>query len=170
MEPAPAIPGESIYQLPLDLTLADGTRMSLGSLRGRPLLVTMFYSSCNGVCPLLAFSMRRTVAALPPGQRDALQVLMVSFDPKRDSPQALRDFAQLHQIDRPGWWLARASEQDVRKLAAVLGIRYRELPGGVFSHSAVVTLLDADGVIRAQSSSVQELDPAFMKAIEDALR
>jgi protein SCO1/2 len=144
--------------------------MPMAELRGKPLLVTMFYTSCNGVCPLLAFSIRRTVAALPPGQRDTLQVLMVSFDPKRDSPQALREFAQLNQIDRPGWRLAGASEQDVRKLAAVLGIRYRDLPGGVFSHSALVTLVDADGVIRAQSSSVQELDPALIKAIEDTLQ
>ena len=88
MAPAAAIPGESIFQLPLELTLADGTRMPMAELRGKPLLVTMFYTSCNGVCPLLAFSMRRTVAALPPGQRDTLQVLMVSFDPKRDSPRS----------------------------------------------------------------------------------
>lgn len=163
------LPGESIYQLPMQLTTQDGRRVSLDALRGRPVLITMFYSSCDGVCPLLAFAMRRMVVALPEAQRGGLRVLMVSFDPERDSPQALQAFAELHKLDQPQWLLARASEPDVRGLAAVLGIRYRELPGGIFSHSAVITLLDPDGVIRARTTTLSELDPDFMRAVGAAL-
>lgn len=169
MAPGAQVPGESVYQLKMELTVQDGTRMPLEQLRGRPVLVTMFYASCEGVCPLLAFTVRRMEAALPAERRDEVQVLMVSFDPKRDTPEALRAFGELHQVDRPGWRLAIATENDVRNLAAVLGIRYRELPGGVFSHSAVITLLDADGVIRARTTMLKELDPDFMGTLRATL-
>lgn len=164
------LPGESVYQLPMQLTKQDGTGATLESLRGRPVLVTMFYTSCDGVCPMLAFAMRRIVTALPEKERGGLQMLMVSFDPKRDSPEALQAFAKLHQLAPPQWLLARAPESDVRGLAAVLGIRYRELPGPVFSHSAVITLLDADGVIRARTTTLTELDADFMRAVDETLR
>lgn len=167
--PGAAVPGESLYQLTLPLTGQDGKTMPFDSLRGRPMLVTMFYTSCDGVCPMLAFTMRRVVAALPTEQRARLQALMVSFDPERDSPQALQAFAKLHQLDSAQWLLARADEGDVRELAAVLGIRYRPLPGGVFSHSAVITLLDADGVVRARTENLQTLDPDFMRAVSHTL-
>ena len=163
--PAASIPGESIYQLGLPLTRQDGTRMALDELRGQPMLVTMFYTSCDGVCPLLAFAMRRVIAALPADERGRLKAVMVSFDPERDSPKALQEFAQLHDLDAPQWLLARASDSDVRNLAAVLGIRYRELPGGVYSHSAVITLVDAQGIIRAQTTNLNAIDPDFLRAV-----
>jgi protein SCO1/2 len=167
--PGAAVPGESLYQLTVPLTSQDGKTVPFDSLRGRPMLVTMFYTSCDGVCPMLAFTMRRVVAALPAGQRGRVRALMVSFDPERDSPQALQAFAKLHQLDSAQWLLARADEGDVRELAAVLGIRYRPLPGGVFSHSAVITLLDADGVVRARTENLQTLDPDFMRAVSHTL-
>lgn len=167
--PGAPLPGESIYQLRLQLTDQDGRHVTLDALRGRPALVTMFYSSCNGVCPLLAFTLRRMVTALPEAQRSGLGVLMVSFDPERDTQQALKAFAQLHQIDEPHWLLARASESEVRELAAVLGIRYREVQAGIYSHSAVITLLDREGVIRARTTALNELDPDFMRAVRVAL-
>jgi protein SCO1 len=167
--PAAPIPGESIYQLSLSLTPPDGVRMAFDELRGHPMILTMFYTSCEGVCPLLAFSMRRMIAALPAEQRGKLRAVMVSFDPQRDSPQALQAFAQLHDLDSPQWLIARASESDVRNLAAVLGIRYRELPGGVYSHSAVITLVDAQGIIRAHTTNLNALDPDFMRAVSAEL-
>jgi protein SCO1/2 len=167
--PGAAVPGESLYQLALPLTGQDGKPVAFDSLRGRPVLVTMFYTSCDGVCPMLAFTMRRVVAAVPAAQRGRVRAVMVSFDPERDSPEALQAFAKLHQLGSPQWLLARAEESDVRELAAVLGIRYRQLPSGVFSHSAVITLLDADGIVRARTENLQTLDPDFMRAVSQAL-
>lgn len=163
--PGDALPGESLYQLALPLTDQDGETVSLQAFHGRPVLVTMFYTSCDGVCPMLAFAMRRMVAALPPEQRGRLRAVLVSFDPARDSPQALQEFAKLHQLGKPQWLLARAEDSDVRELAAVLGIRYRQLPSGVYSHSAVITLLDDDGVILARTTNLQALDPDFMQTL-----
>jgi protein SCO1/2 len=167
--PAEALSGESIYQLDIPLTTADAKSRSLAELRGRPVLITMFYTSCQGVCPLLAFSMRRMVAALSETERARLRVVMVSFDPARDTPEALKGFGALHKIDTGRWWIARTPDATVRELAAVLGVRYREASPGVFSHSAVITLLDAEGRIVARTTKLDTLDQPFMDAMRSTL-
>lgn len=167
--PAAALPGQSIYQLDAKLTTADGKVRSLDDLRGRPVLITMFYSSCQATCPMLAFSMRRMTAALSEAERQRLQPVMISFDPARDSPAALAEFGRLNKLEPSRWWLARAPDSTVREIAAVLGIRYREASPGVFSHSAVITLLDEEGRIVQRTSKLDALDPEFMQAVRSTL-
>lgn len=162
---APALPGDSLYQLHLELTTAQGARIQFADLRGRPVLISMFYASCGGVCPTIAFQMRRLDAALAPAQRQALQRVLVSFDPARDDQAALGQFARLNQLDDSRWIVARTAESSVRELAAALAVRYRELPGGGFSHSTIIAVLDADGVIRARTSALAAIDPEFMQVL-----
>lgn len=170
MPPGAAVPGESLYQLDMELETHDGRTLELAALRGAPVLVTMFYASCDGVCPLIAVHLRRIESQLDPAQRERLRVLMVSFDPARDTPQALAKFARDHRADPERWVLARTGDGDTREIAAALGIRYRGLPNGVFSHSTVITVLDADGVIRARTSNLKEIEAEFLTALADALR
>jgi protein SCO1/2 len=161
----PPVPGDSLYQLKIELAAQDGRRVRLDELRGRPVLIAMFYASCAGVCPAIAFNMRRMDAALTPAQRESLQPVMVSFDPARDDAAALTEFARLNKLDAPRWIVARTPESSVRELAAALGVRYRQLPDGTFSHSTVIAVLDADGVIRARTETISAVDPAFMQVL-----
>jgi protein SCO1/2 len=159
---ASPLPGDSLYQLRLELTGADAAHRAFAELRGTPVLITMFYASCQAVCPIVAFAMRRMEAALTPAQRANLRLVMVSIDPERDSPAALAEFARINQLEEPRWLLARIPGPAVRELAAALGIRFRKLPDGGFNHSTVITLIDADGVPRARTSNLTELDADFM--------
>jgi protein SCO1/2 len=163
------LPGDSVYQLAITLTDQSGRALPLAELRGQPVLVAMFYTSCDNVCPMIAYHMHRVEQALPEAERARLRVLLVSFDPARDTPDALRRFAEGHHADPARWVVARAEANDVRDLAAVLGIRYRELDGGVFNHSSLITLLDRDGIIRARTSDLKALDPEFMRTLEASL-
>jgi protein SCO1/2 len=89
----------------------------------------------------------------------------VSFDPAHDDPAALAQFARSNRLDDPRWIVARAAESSVRELAAALAVRYRELPSGGFSHSTIIAVLDADGVIRARTSALAAIDPEFMQVL-----
>ena len=162
---ASPLPGDSLYQLRAELTSADAGHRALAELRGTPTLVTMFYTSCPGICPLLAFAMRRIDDALTPGQRANLRLVMISIDPERDTPAALTEFSRLNQLEGARWLVASTPEPAVRELAAALGIRFRKLPDGGFSHSTVITLLDADGVARARTSKMTGLDADFMTTL-----
>ena len=59
----------------------------------------------------------------------------------------------------------------MRKLAALLGIRYRQLADGEFNHTSVLILLDAEGRILARTEKLgAKPDPAFLAAVRKALR
>jgi protein SCO1 len=160
-----ALPGDSLYQLPITLTAANGQPLDMRTLRGKPRVVTMFYSHCSSVCPLLTSQVQRIVGALSAAERRQIRVLMVSFDSLRDDPAALAEFEEEHHIRGSNWIVARASEGDVRALAAALGIRYRELDDHTFNHSAVISVTDRQGTVRARTSGITSPDPSFVASI-----
>ncbi len=61
----------------------------------------------------------------------------------------------------------RTTAQDVRKIAAVLSVRYRKLPSGEFNHTSILTLVDDEGVVRAQSAKIPGIDDAFLRALKE---
>jgi len=169
MAASPTLPGNSVYQLQARLVDQDGRAFEWSALRGNPLLVSMFYSSCEMVCPLIFETVQRTLKALPAPQRSALKVLMISFDPARDTVAVLKKTAELHGCDAQ-WTLARCDDTTVRKIAAALGIQYRRLASGEFNHSSVIEFLDEEGRIAARSGTLGSVDPAFVSSIVAASR
>jgi protein SCO1 len=159
------LPGDSLYQLPVTLQTAEGRTLKLGDLRGLPLVVTLFYSQCSSVCPLLTSQVQRVIGALSPTERRQIRILMVSFDSLRDTPEVLTAFKAEHHSQDENWIIAHASAGDVRALAAALGIRYRELPDHTFNHSAIISVADRDGTLRARSSEITGLDKEFIAAV-----
>ena len=162
------LPGNSIYQFRPPLTDQDGRAFDIMSLRGGPVLVSMFYSSCEMVCPMIFETIQLTVQALPAAERERVRVLMVSFDPARDSVAVLKEKAGAHHCDAR-WTLARTDETSARKLAALLGVQYRRLASGEFNHSSTIELLDADGRIAARTGTLAAVDPVLLKTLRTAV-
>ena len=167
---AAPLPTDSIYQLAVPLTDQDGRSFALDSRRGQPMLVSMFYTSCQFVCPMLIDAMRDTTAKLNEAERARLNVLMVSFDPARDSVAVLKKTADERALDTQHWALARTEAGTTRKLAAVLGIQYRAIAGGDYNHTTALILIDADGHIVGRSTKLGNADPAFVKLVRATLQ
>ncbi len=163
------LPGESLYQLPITVTTAKGASLQLSTLRGSPLIVTMFYSQCTSVCPLLTMQVQRIVGRLSHSEQRRLRILLVSLDSSRDTPETLSAFAAEHHIGGDNWIIARASADDVRLLAAALGIQYRELADHTFNHSAIISIADRDGVVRAQTADLADEKGEFVTAVRRQL-
>ena len=162
---APPLPGDSVYQLDANLTGADGRARAWRSLQGKPRLVSMFYTSCQYICPLIVDSGKAVERALTPAQRARLGIVLVSMDPERDTPAALAEVARSRSLDPARWLLAAPRPAEVRPIAAVLGIRYRALADGEFNHTSELVLLDAQGRIVARTDQVGSVpDPAFVAA------
>ena len=160
-----SLPGDSVYQLELPLTSQDGETRDWETLRGKPRLVSMFYTSCQYTCPLIVDSGKAIEHALTPAQRDRLGIVLISMDPARDDPTALSAVAGQRKLDPDRWLLASPRERDVRSVAGVLGIRYRELADGEFNHTSALVLLDAEGRIVARTDQVgTRPDPEFVAA------
>ena len=92
-------PSKSLYQLKAPLVSQDGRAIGLDVYRGQPVLVTMFYASCQATCPLIIDTLRAVEKRSSPDQQKNLRVLLVSIDPDRDTPEALAATAKQRGLD-----------------------------------------------------------------------
>ena len=137
--------GPSIYPLAASLVDQRGAHVGLDVDRGHPVIIAMFYGSCPSACPLIIADVKRIDASLPKKVRDDTRVLLVSFDGEHDTPAELARIARERGLDGARFTLASGSDDDVRTIAAALGVTYRALPEGGFSHDSVITTLDREG-------------------------
>ena len=167
---AAPLPADSVLQQAGTFTDQSGRNFQLADRRGHVELVSMFYTSCTYTCPLMIDSGLGVQHALTPAERGRLQILLVSFDPKRDTPAVLAAMASKCKLDPLHWTLARTDSDQVRKLAALLDVRYRELASGDFNHTSGLILLDADGRILAKTDKLGAVpDAGFLAAVKKAL-
>lgn len=162
------LPGNSVYQLPITLVDQDNHALKLSSKRGQPVIVSMFYNSCQFVCPMLIDTIRLTEDSLTPNERAHLSLLLITFDPARDDVSVLKSVAAKRQLDPAHWTLARTDAGAVRKLAATLGIQYRLLSNGEYNHTTILILLDGEGRIIGRSAKIGQIDPEFLKLVRQA--
>jgi protein SCO1/2 len=84
--------------------------------------------------------------------------VLVSLDPARDSSGRLAAFAREHGLAADRWTLLGGGDDDVRELAAALGVRYRRLSPAELAHSNTLTLLDASGAVAYQRAGLGDVD------------
>lgn len=167
--PAP-LPRDSVYQLPLRLVDQHGKAWDWGAKRGKPQVVAMFYTSCRYICPLIVDGGKAVERALPPAERERIGFLLISMDPARDTPAALKSVADKRGLDPARWSLASPGRDDVRAVAGVLGVRYRLLADGEFNHTSALVLLDAEGRVLARTEQIGSVvDPEFVAAAKQAI-
>lgn len=145
--PATTLPDDSVYQLKHDYTAATEKPLALDAFRGKRVVISMFYGNCPHVCPMLIQDIKRLVDAADEDTRGEVEVILVSFDPERDTPAGLSKLAEKHGLDPATYHFALGTPDQVRELAAVLGIRYRRQKDGSIGHTSVITVLDEQGRI-----------------------
>lgn len=141
--------GVSIFGLTTKFTNQHGKPMALDEARGHVTIIAMFYASCPLACPRLIANVKAAEDALSPEQRRDLRVVLVTIDPENDTPAALAGVVDRYKLDGARWSLLTGKDDDIRDVAAVLGIKYREDDGSI-NHSSVITLLDREGKIDAR--------------------
>ncbi len=149
--PAPAIP----------LTRADGTPFDLNGLRGRIVLIFFGYTSCPDVCPTTMADLKRVKGELGQ-QADSVDVLLITVDPQRDTPERIQ--AYVSGFDQAFIGLS-GSEAQLEPVWQGYGV-YRAITGshhdasyGV-DHSTRIYLIDTSNHLRttyAYGTSVQDL-------------
>ena len=144
--PAGKFSSESLYQLEGRFTTDAGKGFSLGELRGRPVVLDMFFASCGYACPLTVTDLLAIQGRLPAELRGQAVFLLVSFDVARDTPAALAQYRASRGLDGQ-WILLHGDDAAVRELAALLGVKFKQEADGAFSHSNLVTILNREGEI-----------------------
>ena len=147
-------PGEKVPDFAL--INQDGKRIRLRSYQGDVLLVTFVYTRCPfpTFCPLVSRNFAQVYAQLrkdPAIGSKKIRLLSVSFDPKHDTPAALKRYAESFKsttgrnpFDR--WEFAAVPAKELPKVANFFGLYY-SVSGDQIVHSLSTSVISPDGTI-----------------------
>ena len=135
-----------------------GAQIQLSELQGRPLVIAMFFASCEGACVININHLQEIDASLPPAVRERAAFVIVTFDPERDTSKALSEYRSTHHLATGRWTLLRGSARATADLATMLRTQFsRNSPRGIL-HTNEITVADAEGnIIERQSGTHPDL-------------
>lgn len=144
---------------PMAFVDQQGQPFGVEQLRGHWSILFFGFTHCPDVCPTtlaLLAQVEKKLADLPAEQRP--HVVLVSVDPKRDTPERL---AQYVKSFSPTFTGITGEQEAMHEFALKLGVpvAISELPGGNYTvdHSAAIFVIDPSGALRALSSTPHQV-------------
>ena len=129
----------------------DGSPLALTSLRGKVVVVTFIYTSCNQDCPLVTERMASLRAPLGADFDSRVHFVSISVDPQFDTPAVLREYAKAHGVNAPGWSFLTGSPPVVEEVERAYGARGKPHGrSGRVEHLFVTSLIDRQGNLRVR--------------------
>jgi cytochrome oxidase Cu insertion factor (SCO1/SenC/PrrC family) len=140
--------------------------------QSKPLLFTMVFTHCTGVCSPFLRSLKSAVSEAG-GLGKEYRVLVLSFDPKDTVADMDMMADSLGVKSDPGWIFGTAAPSDIVRLAAATGFWFQwDQPTRQYDHPAVVVTIERGEVVRmlvgatvpraSLSEVVQELRGKFV--------
>jgi protein SCO1/2 len=132
-----------------EIELMDSSRQpfSLNAYRGKIVFLFFGYASCPDVCPTTLADLKQTRAYLEE-QADSTQVVFITLDPDRDTPDKIQAYTSLFD---PNFIGLTGSMEELDPIWEAYGV-FREIDketitaaGYLVSHSARIYLIDQDG-------------------------
>lgn len=140
----------SVYLLDEEWKTQNNSALRWSSLKGTTRIMAMIFTSCTYACPVIVNDMKKIETALSHDDLKKIKFLLVSIDPERDTPEALKEYARAHKLDLNRWQLLTSNESNIAELAAVMGFKYKKEKNGSFSHSNIISVLNKGGEIAYQ--------------------
>ena len=169
---APALSSEwpemSIYHLDGEWTDHEGASAPLERYSGKLVVLSMVYTSCQHSCPMITSKMITVKNALNEKHPNDIVYALVSFDTDADTVEVLKNYKNKRELD-DNWVMLRSTEKEIRELSGVLGVNYKKMPDGGFSHSNIITLLDKNGVVVNQVDGLHTDISPMLKKIDELL-
>lgn len=156
---------ESMFHFESEWKDQDSATFKLESLQGKPAVVSMLYTHCESACPLTISDMSRIQDGLSEKARKETRFVVFSLDSKRDTPARLKETAKKHKVDLSTWKFVTADSDAVRELAAALGVKYKELKNGEYSHTNLISVLDAKGIIVHRQEGLKKDPKATIQTV-----
>lgn len=127
--------------------------VNLSDFKGKLTLVYFGYTYCPDICPTNLGNLSVAYRGLTQQQKDNLQILFVSVDPERDTPERLKQYADYFESGIIG---VTGSAQTVAEISQRYGVVYARVddPNNgtnyAVDHSAFTYVVDQNGVLQEQ--------------------
>ncbi|WP_141500174.1 SCO family protein [Paenibacillus luteus] len=133
-----------------EMTDIDGQPVSLESTNGKARIVYFYFANCPDVCPPTTFLLSQVQEKLEAQGKlgTKAELISITFDPTRDTPEVIRAFAERNFAALNGWRFLRGEEESTLQLAKDFGVAVRKEDDGSYTHMNVITIVDKDGQIR----------------------
>jgi protein SCO1 len=133
-----------------DLVDHQGQARQLDDFRGDVVVLFFGFTHCPDVCPTTLAEFNAVLAQLDEAVAQRVQVLFVTVDPERDTPEVLRDYVTAFN---PGFLGLTGTPEQIADVAREFRIIYKKVEGsrpGQYSvdHSAGTYIFDPQGRIR----------------------
>lgn len=124
--------------------------ITLRQFRGKAVLVAFFFTTCNGTCPATTARLAKIQeeVAKHAELRDRVQIISITLDPERDTPEKLRGYLRLYDVDERNWSFITGAKADIRRTLDDWKIWAKPAANGQLDHPSRVHLLDPQGDIR----------------------
>lgn len=117
------------YFTNIELIDQNGQRLAFYDdvLKGNIVVISFIFTNCQGACPLMTRNLTMIRDMLPTNVRDEIQFISISLDPVRDTPAAMKEFAQTHDADQERWLWLTGQPDNVNLITQKLGSYTDEL-------------------------------------------
>ena len=90
-------------------------------LKDRVVLVSFIFTNCEYACPMLAQKLKQTRAVMAESIKDDVWFVSISVDPERDTPEAMKNFAEKQGVDESRWIFLTGDKQNLETIVRKLG-------------------------------------------------
>ncbi|MDE0290988.1 MAG: SCO family protein [Candidatus Dadabacteria bacterium] len=139
-----------------DISLTDfnENEFMFSDLKGKVVVLSYIYTNCPDICHITSGKLNTFKNSLDHKVKNKVFFVSISFDPRRDSTQALREHARMMNLNLENWLFVTGSSENIVEVLHVAGIDPwiqkdpNDSKGYTFSHRDRISLADKNGRIR----------------------
>jgi len=151
---------------------AHGSPVSLGSLKGKVVLLEFIHLGCQNVCGTLISKFSQIASDLGPDLGSRVVLLSITNEPGEDTPEKLLNLARSSNAELNGWLFLTGKPEAIDGVLSAFGVKNEKMPDGSVGHITRVFLLDRDlrttgeyqGLIMNPQTVVAEIKHAIYAA------
>ncbi|MEX2572942.1 MAG: SCO family protein [Balneolaceae bacterium] len=119
--------------------------------KGAPVVMGFIYTNCPDICSFITANIHKIWQEM--GRPEDIHLVLVTFDPERDTPEALKEYAGAFSMDRPPFTFLTGTEEEVEAMMQRTGVRTQvsytmETDAGeelyFLNHTDKILLIDRD--------------------------
>ncbi len=137
----------------------NGQPFDTQALRGRWHILFFGFTACPDICPTTLSDMRRLLSQLSPDVRERLQLILITADPARDTPERLKTYLSYY---RSGFMGLTGEMEQLQRLSKALGLPFvpaKQTEGDYsVAHSGNLALVAPDGTLRGHIRAPLKLE------------